>query len=148
MGVYVYCIKIDYPYKSSILNREYVHEWFTLQPDGTITVKGTNRRGYSWDGCSPKWKLKEMYFGTPEAVLNDSTLQSKTYYASLIHDVFYQFSSEVKRLVTRAQVDREFYAILKRDGFRLAGLYYLAVRGFGWIWWGKPHVIKRLLGRP
>ncbi|MDO8535821.1 MAG: hypothetical protein Q7S30_02265 [Candidatus Omnitrophota bacterium] len=148
MAVYVYCIKEDYPYPSSITGRSFENEWFKLSPDGTILVKGTNKRGYSWDGCSPKWKIKDIYFGTPEAVINYETRHSKTYYASLIHDLFYQFSNDVKDIVTRKEVDLEFYHILKRDGFKIARLYLWGVRAGGWIWWGKPKVVKRLLGRP
>ena len=148
MAVYVYCITKDYPYNSSITGRSFENEWFRLSPDGMITVKGTNQRGYSWDGCSPKWKIKEMYFGTPEAVINYETRYSRTYYASLIHDLFYQFSKDVKDIVTRKEADGEFYAILKRDGFGMAWWYYYAVRVFGWIWWDQPEFIKRLFGRP
>ena len=50
MTVYVYCITEDYPYKSSITGRSFENEWFRLSPDGMIMVKGTNSRGYSWDG--------------------------------------------------------------------------------------------------
>jgi hypothetical protein len=39
--------------------------------------------------------------------------------------------------VKRKEVDKEFYNILKRDGMRLAEVYYLGVRLFGWIWWYK-----------
>lgn len=148
MGLYVYCIKENYPYKSSITGRQFENAWFKLEPDGMITVKGTNELGYAWDGCSPKWKLKEMYFGTPESVLNNETRQSRTYYASLIHDIFYQFSNEVKGIIRRREADEEFYSILKRDGFKMARLYFWSVRCFGWIWWGKPRFLKRLLGRP
>lgn len=148
MGAYIYCIKEDYLYQSSIVDRSFENEWFRLDSDGMIIVKGTYSHGYSWDGCSPKWKIGDMYFGTPEAVLNNVTRQSRTYYASLVHDIFYQFSSEVKNLVGRKEVDKEFYDILKRDDFRMAGLYYYAVRLFGWVWWGKPKFLKRLLGRP
>lgn len=148
MGVYVYCIKEDYRYQSSITGRQFENEWFRLEPDGLIVVKGTHEDGYSWDGCSPKWKTGGMYFGTPEAVINDTTRQSRTYYASLIHDLFYQFSSDVKDIVKRREVDDEFYAILRRDRFAMAPYYYRAVRMFGWIWWGKPRFVKRLLGRP
>ncbi len=136
MGVYVYCIKEDYVHKSEIKGRFFENEWIRLEKDGAITVKGTNKNGYAWDGCSPKWKFKDMYFGTPEAVLNYNTGRSKTYYASLIHDIFYQFHSDVKDIVLRLEVDREFYLILKRDGFRMAKLYHWGVRTFGWIWWG------------
>jgi len=135
MSIYVYCIKEDYPYKSSITDRSFENEWFRLDLDGKITIKGTNRRGYAWDGCSPKMKIWDVYFGTSEAVLNDDTRQSKTYYASMIHDVFYQFNKDVRSFVGRKEVDREFYNILKRDGFRFAKAYYYGVRAFGWIWW-------------
>ena len=137
MAVYIYCIRENYRYQSSITGREFENEWFKLAPDGVIIVKGTNYQGYAWDGCSPKFKIKDIYFGIPEAVLNFGTGQSKTYYASLIHDVFYQFSKNVRALVKRKEVDREFYAILKRDDFRFAGLYYFFVRLFGWIWWHR-----------
>ncbi len=148
MGVYVYCIKEDHRYQSSIKDREFENEWFKLDKDGTMIVKGTRYKGYAWDGCSPKWKIKEMYFGTPEAVLNDTTRRSRTYYASLIHDIFYQFSSEIKDIIKRREADEEFYNILKRDGFKMARLYYWGVRCFGWLWWGKPRFLNRLLGRP
>ncbi len=135
MNVYVYCIKEDYPYKSSITGRLFENEWFKLDPDGMITIKGTHARGYAWDGCSPKMKIGDIYFGTSEAVLNDATRQPKTYYASLIHDVFYQFNKDVKSFIKRKEIDREFYNILKRDGFRFAKLYHWFVRAFGWYWW-------------
>jgi hypothetical protein len=135
MSVYVYCIKKDHRYQSSIKGREFKNEWFSLSKDGTVTVKGSHYRGYAWDGCSMKFKIKDLYFGTPEAVLNFDTGYSKTYYASLIHDVFYQFAKDVRGLVKRKEADREFYSILRRDGFRCARVYYVGVRLFGWIWW-------------
>jgi len=135
MGVYVYCIKEDYVYGSSIKGREFENEWFKLEADGTAMVKGSNGGGYTWDGCSPKIKIKDIYFGTPEAVLNFKTGQSKTYYASLIHDVFYQFNKGIKPSIRRKEVDREFYAILKENEFRFVRSYYWAVRLFGWIYW-------------
>jgi len=138
MSVYVYCIKKDYIYKSSIKNRKFENEWFKIEKDGTITVKGSNKNGYAWDGCSPKLiKIADMYFGTPEGVLNYSTGQPKTYFASMIHDVLYQFSKDIKDLVKREEADNEFCAILRRDGFRSARFYYWGVKSFGWIWWGK-----------
>ncbi|MDD5567625.1 MAG: hypothetical protein PHY88_00185 [Candidatus Omnitrophica bacterium] len=135
MSVYIYCIKENYRYQSSLTGHEFENDWFKLAPDGMVTVKGSYSRGYAWDGCSPKFKIKDIYIGVPEAVLNFGTGQSKTYYASLVHDVFYQFSKKVRPFIRRRQVDREFYAILKRDNFRFAPLYYFFVRAFGWIWW-------------
>ena len=120
-----------------ITGREFENEWFKLYKDGAVLVKGTNRNGYAWDGCSPKFKIKDLYFGTCEAVLNFDTGQSKTYHASMIHDVFYQFAKDVRLFVKRKEVDKEFYNILKRDGFGFAKIYYYGVRFFGWIWWYK-----------
>jgi hypothetical protein len=136
MGVYVYCIKDDYRHLSGIKGREFENEWFKLSRDGAIVVKGTHYKGYAWDGCSPKVKIKDVYLGTLEAVLNFETGQSKTYYASLIHDVLYQFSREVASFIRRKEVDREFYTILKKENFRFALLYYTSVRLFGWMFWG------------
>jgi len=135
MNVYVYCIKEDYKYVSSIKDREFENEWFRLDKNGTVIVKGTNKKGYAWDGCSPKVKIKDIYFGTPEAVLNYDTGRSKTYYASLIHDVFYQFSKNIKLFINRKEVDKEFYIILKRDEFKFARLYYGVVHLLGWVVW-------------
>jgi hypothetical protein len=137
MSVYVYCIKQDYIYQSSIRGHEFENDWLKLSKDGQIVVKGTHYKGYSWDGCSPKFKIKDWYFGTWEGVLNFDTGQSKTYYASLVHDVFYQFAKDVRAFIRREEVDKEFLNILKRDGMRAAWLYYLGVRLFGWIWWYK-----------
>ena len=137
MGVYVYCLKEDYKYQSSIAGGEFENEWFKLSKDGAMIVRGTYYKGYAWDGCSPKFKIKDWYFGTWEAILNFDTGQSKTYYASLIHDVFYKFAKYIRSFVKRKEANREFYNILKRDGMRCAKVYYLGVRLFGWIWWYK-----------
>ncbi|MDP3042337.1 MAG: hypothetical protein Q8N62_06425 [Candidatus Omnitrophota bacterium] len=137
MAVYIYCLRENYSHQSAITGREFENEWFKLAADGLILIKGTNHKGYAWDGCSPKFKIKDIYIGVPEAVLNFTTGQSKTYYASLVHDVFYQFSKKVRPFIQRKEVDREFYAILKRDNFRFAALYYFFVRILGWIWWDR-----------
>jgi len=140
MGVYIYCIKDDYIHRSSIKGRYFENEWLKLDYDGTVIVKGTNYKGYAWDGCSPKFKIKDIYVGTLEGVLNFDTGQSKTYYASLIHDIFYQFSPDVRSFVKRGEIDREFYIILKNNGFRFAKPYYIAVRLFGWMFWDRYRI--------
>ena len=137
MTVYIYCIRYDYKHQSSITGQIFDNEWFNLAADGMVTIKGSHRTGYAWDGCSPKFKIKDVYFGTPEGVLNQTTGVSKTHDASLVHDVFYQFSRDVKGLVARKDVDQEFYKILQANQFRLAKLYYVAVRWFGWVYWGR-----------
>ncbi|MFA7114627.1 MAG: hypothetical protein WC214_04105 [Candidatus Omnitrophota bacterium] len=137
MGVYLYRINYDYTYKSSIVGREFENEWMTLSKDGTLTIKGSHQTGYCWDGCSPKLKFFDVCLGTPEAVLNPKTGFSKTYHASLVHDIFYQFSINLKSIIKRKEVDREFYNILKSNNFRAAKLYYSAVRAFGWCSWHR-----------
>jgi hypothetical protein len=135
MGVYVYCHKQDYVYKSSITHKAFENDWFKLDYDGTVTVKGTHLGGYAWDGCSPKLKFFDIYAGTPEAVLTKEGIP-KTYFASMIHDVLYQFRKDLKKLgIKRKEADRQLYNILKRDGFKLAGLYYGVVRAITWLWW-------------
>jgi len=137
MGVYIYCIKENYTYKSSIKGREFENEWLRLEKDGTVIVKGSNKNGYAWDGCSPKVKIKDMYFGTPEAVLNFKTGKSKTYYASLIHDIFYQFSKDIRSFISRKEVDKEFCIILEENEFRFSKPYYGFVWLFGWFFWWR-----------
>jgi len=137
MAVYIYCIKENYSHNSLIKGRSFENEWFKLETDGTVVVKGSNHKGYAWDGCSPKFKVKDIYFGTPEGVLNFDTGKSKTYHASLVHDVFYQFSPDIKSFISRKEADNELYFILKQNNFRFAGLYYFFVRALGWIYWGK-----------
>lgn len=136
MGAYIYCLEEDYPYKSAIQGREFENEWLCLTKDGTVTVKGSYKKGYAWDGCSPKIKFKDICIGIPDGVLNWATKKPKTYYASMIHDVFYQFSPNLQKIVRRKEVDLLFYNNLKENNFRLAGLYYGAVRLLGWMFWG------------
>lgn len=135
MSVYIYCLKSDYKYQSAITDQRFENKWMRLTPDGIITIKGSHGQGYAWDGCSPKLKFKDIYFGTPEGVLCEFTGNSKTYYASLIHDAFYQFSFYFKYIIPRKAVDLEFYKILKRNNFQLSRLYYFMVRVFGWMPW-------------
>ena len=137
MGVYIYCLEEDYSCRSSITGRAFENEWFKLAADGTVTVKGSNKKGYAWDGCSPKLKFKDICLGIPDAVLNWNTRRPKTYHASMVHDVFYQFSYDVKPFVKRKEVDRLFYEILKENNFKLARVYYGAVRCLGWLFWGR-----------
>jgi len=135
IGVYIYCITKNYKHKTAITGREFENDWLKLEKNGTVTVKGTNKNGYAWDGCSPKIKFKDIYFGTPEAVLNYDTGKSKTYYASMIHDILYQFHKEITPALKRRDVDKEFYFIMKQNKFRMAFVYYTVVRVLGWWHW-------------
>lgn len=103
------------------------HRRLEIDADGTARVLA----GYAWDGCTPKLFLCDLVIGTPDGVPNAVTRKPKAYYASLLHDVLYQFLWSGDLPVTRAAADRIFLDILTRDDFAPRRLYYLAVRLFG-----------------
>ena len=100
-----------------------------------IWVKGMNGNGYAWDGCSVKFKIKDIWFGVPEGIINQSTGLPKTYRASLVHDLLYQFRKQIRKDIKWGQADREFYLLLKEDEFSFAKIYYIMTRIFGWTCW-------------
>ena len=127
----VYILDEDYERKSSILDVGYKNDWIFINPEGHIYVK----KGYAWNGCSPKINFLDMIIGTPEGEINPETGKPKTYYASLIHDALYQFSEDLKDKIGRRQADKEFHDMLKAEKFRPADLYYAAVRMFSSQFW-------------
>lgn len=105
-----------------------------IYPDGTAKVLKT----YAWDGCTPKFAIWDITIGTPDGIPNLVTQRPKAYYASLIHDVLYQFLDNDLPL-SRESADKIFLEILKRDEFAPRWIYYLAVRAFG----GLAHLFAR-----
>ena len=97
--------------------------WLSIGIDGTITVEP----GYAWDGCSPKWQIGWLQFGTPDGAPNPKTGYPYTYYASCLHDALLQWADEAKMPYTREQIDLIFYEKLRLDAFPAADLYYNAV---------------------
>ena len=104
------------------------HCWLEILPDGTATVFAR----YAWDGCTPKFSVWDILFGTPDGTPNSRTKKPKTYYASLMHDALCQFL-DAGSPVTRAHADRIFLELMTRDNFAPRHLYYAAVRLFGGI---------------
>lgn len=107
--------------------------------DGILRIK-LNKGFYSWDGCSPKFKLFGKEFGTWDGKLWDKFFNRtnpilnglpETYYASLVHDFIYQS----KGTFTRKEADALFKELLEQQKFKYTTLYYFFVRMFGWIWW-------------
>lgn len=103
-------------------------EWATIETnmDGSISVN--IRKGYAWDGCTPKVKFYHNVIGTWDGFTNAETLKPKAYYASLLHDVLCQYVKEHN--IPRRLCDYAFYYQLKKDKFLLAPLYFVAVRTF------------------
>lgn len=99
-----------------------------IRPNGDITILPV----YAWDGCTPKFCLWDIVFGIPDGIPNQDTRRPKAYYASLVHDVLYQFLDDGLPL-SRAAADRILLELLTRDCFAPKYVYYFAVRLFGWI---------------
>lgn len=101
-----------------------------IEKSGRITIK----KNYSWDGCTPKFSILDLFiFGTPDGIRFGKEQKPKTYYASLVHDAFYQFipDMEDKTIITRDDADDFFYRMLKENDFALSRLYWWAVHVFG-----------------
>lgn len=94
-----------------------------------MIVRGTNGAGYAWDGCTPKWEILDLVIGTPDGRLNYVTEKPITYYASLIHDILYQFKADVP--VSRKETDLIFRDELRRASFFWTIVYFAVVRLFG-----------------
>lgn len=114
-----------------------------IHPDGTAVVLAT----YTWDGCTPKIALFDIPFGIPDGIPNEKTRKPKAYYASLMHDVLYQFL-EVQLPLTRKQVDTIFLELLEESDFAPRQIYYAAVRVFGDVFrrftlWKRSYAGKR-----
>lgn len=99
--------------------------WLQIDQNGVLTLS----QGYAWDGCSPAWKFAGKWWGTPTP--------EATRAACLVHDALYQFLD--RNYWTRAEADAAFLALMQQSGFRLAPIYYGAVRIFG----GLHHLLFR-----
>jgi Protein of unknown function (DUF1353) len=113
-----------------------------LFPAGRAVVKG----GYAWDGCTPKFSVFDIVVGVPDGVPNRTTRKPKAYYASLMHDVLYQFL-DAGSPVSRAKADKVFLGILARDAFAPGWIYYAAVRVFGGLTRLIARRVRRYAGR-
>jgi hypothetical protein len=87
--------------------------------------------GYSWKGCSPKrWVWPFGWVGTPDFEC--------TIFASLCHDVHYQFALTEHFPLHKSGVDMMFYHTIEMSGDKnIATLYFDAVRRFG-RWSDRP----------
>ncbi len=108
--------------------------WLEIHPNGDAIVL----KGYAWDGCTPKFAIWDIMIGTPDGIPNLQTQRPKAYFASLMHDTFYQFL-ENELPISRDDADRILLEILERDDFAPRRLYYAAVRIFG----GLFHIFSR-----
>lgn len=106
-----------------------------LMRDGQIVVM----KGYCWDGCTPKFCIMDILFGTPEGAVAVKTGLPKTWDASLVHDALCQFL-HADLPMSQRQVDHCMLMLLQEREFILSYTYYYAVRLFGWL--SKPATNK------
>ena len=132
--VYKYVHDEDVSVGTSLSGRSFENEWLRIEDSGLIVVKGSNQRGYAWDGCSPKVNFLHLIWGTADGQLDFRTDKPFTYYASMVHDVLYQFKSEVP--VSRKEADILFSKMLRKAGFMWWWLYGFAVRVGGGFYGG------------
>lgn len=93
---------------------------------GLLTIT----RHYAWDGCTPKFCVWDFSIGIPDGVVHAESGHPKTYYASLVHDVCYQFLPDGLPL-KRREVDRFFLTLMTKYDFGPRWVYWIAVRLFG-----------------
>lgn len=94
--------------------------------------------GYSWDGCSPRFKLFGRSWGTsngpkvsqPNDEAQRNLMLPQLYFPSAEHDCFCQFQPEG---ITRKKVDRNFYLSMVAMKWKYAKAYYKAVRAWSKI---------------
>lgn len=123
--VYKWTLEENYEMEVSplFLLPDFQNEWVNIEQNH-ITIK----RGYSWDGCSPKRKLFGIVIGTWDGPIEEATGKPQLYYPSLIHDVLTQF-----RIGDRKTADQIFLWLMYEHEFKYAKLYYKAVRLYGEI---------------
>jgi hypothetical protein len=119
---------------TNLTGKDFANEWMSINADGLIVVKGTHDKGYAWDGCSPKLNFLHLIWGTADGAMDFRTAKPFTYYASMIHDILYQFKKEVP--VSRMEADILFAKILRKAGFIWWWLYGFAVIVGGGIYGG------------
>ena len=142
--VYRFVEQQDIVLLTNLKGREFSSTFLDITPEGMITVKGTSKKGYAWNGCSPKWEIFDLALGTPDGAMDPKTFKPLTYYGSMFHDAIYQYKEVVP--ISRKEADLIFKAILKDCNFFWTKVYYSAVRAGGWMFgkWKKKESEKQV----
>lgn len=134
---YIYTLEKEFQYPTGIpIERPFMYgtsskKWLSIEEDGLLTVS----KGYSWDGCSPKFRIlwTKYVFGASDGPIDPRTGKPQCYYGSLVHDACYQFF-DVGFPYSRKQVDGFFLDLLRQSNFKYATEYYKIVRIVGGFW--------------
>lgn len=115
MKKYKYTLEADYFYASGIKGRSFEGKdakgrvWLRITPDGTLFIP----KGYAWDGATFAPDFPQLYYPT------------------LVHDALYQFLPHTP--MSRKEIDDIFLRQMQEANFKLAKIYYRAVRWFGGV---------------
>lgn len=146
---WIYVLEQDYTWKSGRIFKEDLAfedksgvRRLELRKNGDVTVL----KGYAWDGCTPKFCVIDLIFGIPDGAIHQHTKKPKAYFASMVHDAFYQFMDNGLPL-NRKEADTCFLRLMKESNFALSGVYYAAVRVFGGIVRRIAKLIRKTKGK-
>ena len=126
-GIYKYVVKKDIIFKGTSIKKSFrgENEFLGITESGDIIVRGSYKDGYAWDGCTPKFNIFDLcLIGIPDGRSIVNTEKPITYYASMVHDILYQYRDIIG--ITRKEADEVFLYYL--GDFQLRHLYYGAVR--------------------
>lgn len=126
LGLWIYRLDRELVVQTDLTDRPFKARWLRVDREGTITIPA----GYAWDGCTPKLSFFDLFvIGTPDGIIQVKTGLPRTGRGSLVHDALYQYMAWHE--FSRAEVDRLFLDLMRRDDFLLSRAYWLAVRLFG-----------------
>ena len=107
-----------------------------ITPEGKLVV----RKGYSWDGCTPKYKIsvfdKTFILGVWDGFVTYENKQ-QMYYISLVHDALCQiyYKRHGINFYSRKDIDVIFKKLCGREVYKIhplmKNIYYYACRGYG-----------------
>lgn len=137
-GIWIFKLKDDYiETDTGLKNYTFDSDWLKITWNEEIVV----RKGYTWDGCTPKITKN---IGVFDGLIDKETNKKKAYYPSLIHDALYQYYGY--HGISRKQIDLLFLRMLQKKKFAFSWLYYIAVRLFGGLFF-KDIIKIKLNGR-
>ena len=110
--------------------------WTHIRPDGTFIHRATRAGydGFAWDGCSPKFHVGPLAFGTWDGHFIENLKKPQAIRAAKFHDALYQELDQLREIgFERKHADLLFKEMLTDAAFAYPDVYYWAVRAFGGV---------------